>query len=199
VRVVEGGEIMHIITCISEGMRVPGFKAFNILGGIATVYRPCIDVFNENPRKCENINWLKDNWYLYRVFNPLDYNEKFRKNIISFSYKDESIIDMVKYSLDITQKIILPTIDKIINLNSCIEYFDKTNKPRSSMLKPLNVNDFIKASYDEGLLYVKTGNLSVGFYDKVYQNPDLYAKYMTELERRKEANTETLRSYGLEL
>ena len=35
--------------------------------------------------------------------------------------------------------------------------------------------------------------------DEIFKTPELYKKYTKELERRKIENTETLRSYGLDL
>ena len=55
VRVVPGGEIIHIISYMEEWCPDRGKKAFNVIGGIATVYRHKIDL-GVSPK--DNCDWL---------------------------------------------------------------------------------------------------------------------------------------------
>ncbi len=56
VRVVNG-EILHIITCRNEWCIEKECKAFVVLGGIATIYRPAINLTNTPKR---NKDWLPE-------------------------------------------------------------------------------------------------------------------------------------------
>ncbi|MCL2020395.1 MAG: hypothetical protein FWG70_11675 [Oscillospiraceae bacterium] len=197
VRVVEGGEILHIITYREEGLNRIGYISFNILGGVATVYRPSLADLEKSPSV--NINWLKGNLELYEKSKSLNNKYDFSfDDLYMFHYKEETIVESVKHSLEITKKIMLPSLDAVIDLNSCIKYLE-TVKPHLGIGRPIDINRFITLSYDEGLLYVKTNNLDVGFYDKVYYDPELYSKYINELERRKATNTEILKSFGFNI
>lgn len=227
VRVVEGGEIIHIITFINEPMRYPWQKEFCIFGGVATVYRQKIDL-SISPK--DNSGWLRDNSELYVKSNPFGFDPNFRKSIYSFSYEaddDKSMVDAVKYSLEITKKIMLPIFDKATDLNACIDYFNKFS-PTMGLYD--DKEDFGGEKcvnfYDEGFLYIKTNdqdgvrkkmeerremiayNIEMerfGYTQKDIEkvsemDTELYAtKVLDVLERRKLTNTEVLRSYGLDL
>jgi len=188
-----GGEILHIITYYNVPTGRKGYKEFNVLGGVATLYRPRIDL-GISPRN--NSSWLISNWQIYTALNPIKMKSEFGKSIFSFPYKEDSVDESVKHSLKITREFILPILDETHELNSCIEYFNRFN---ICLGKPSDLNYFINAPHYEGLLYVKTANLDIGFFDKVYREPELYTKYMMELERRRIANISILRSYGLNI
>ncbi|HHX56610.1 MAG TPA: hypothetical protein GX710_01175, partial [Clostridiales bacterium] len=241
VRVVEGGEIIHVITYRNEGVDSFGFRVFNILGGIATVSRQNIDLTLPPIR---NLNWFSDNSGLYLRSNPSDFDPEFRKQIDHFAYVVESkkmMIESLNDSLETTKKIMLPIFDQVTDLNACIDFFNKFHPGMLSINVKTEFGDkYIGSTYNEGFLYIKLGRekyiekkeqhrlqcfaveaknrsyspntikqLQETFwgtqedrfaaYNKIFDDTDWIAKALAELERRKVANTETLRSYGLNL
>lgn len=145
VRVVND-EIIHIITYRTDRPDNITKSAFNILGGVATVYRDNIDL-SKNPF-CENIDWLKDNWWLYAV-SGLDYDADFSEKIFKFSFEKENQEEMfsqLQYAFEVTSKILLPIISKAIDIDSCLNYLLITG----------NVNGFDE--HGEGMLFLKTPN-----------------------------------------
>ncbi|MCL1824086.1 MAG: hypothetical protein FWG44_07780, partial [Oscillospiraceae bacterium] len=87
-----GDEIIHIITIRNESTGKPGYKAFNILGGVATVYRQRISL-DYNPQ--ENNNWLKGNLGFYSISNQFNYNPTMFDKLYRFSYNEEIMFDVV--------------------------------------------------------------------------------------------------------
>lgn len=136
------------------------------------------------------------------------------------------MIKGVEYSLEVTKDIMLPMLDKITDFEACIEHqkvigmninFYEYDDESFGNQNPSNF-------YNKGLLLIKTNNRDyfkrkmktflaerdekdvdcawskqILLSDNIYNNPELYAKALAELERRKTANTKILRSYGLNL
>ncbi|MDR1674308.1 MAG: hypothetical protein LBR54_02520 [Oscillospiraceae bacterium] len=243
VRVVPGGEIIHVITYRNEWCFDSGFKAFDILGGVATVYRQSIDL---TWTPSDNVNWFSSNWFFYSQSNPWNDDpesefRKFRKSIYRFPYladNEESLLYAVEYSLRISENIILPILDKATTLDACVDYFYRFNLHMSIYDDENLGNDNPNNYCNEGLLLIKTNNkegvikalegyissiayqlkrgngelfrFTQEFYNEELKkleklklektfNPKMFTKELAELERRKAANTETLRSYGLDL
>jgi hypothetical protein len=219
VRVVEGGEIIHVITFRNERAGAPNYKAFDILGGVATVYRQKIDL-TINPM--DNLGWLSNVSNFYSKPNT-NFDREFWRIIRKFPYRaddDELLIDTLKYSLELTEKFMLPIFDKATNLNDCIEYFRKFG-PSMNLYNDGNFGNSNPNHYCyEGLLYIKTNNQElkkkwgkileektideakikqVSSLYEFFNDPELHAQTLDELERRKKVNTEILRSYGLEI
>lgn len=232
-----GDEIIHIITYRNVQCTTKGYKEFVIDGGVATVYRQSIDLTRDI-----NSNWFRSNAAIYGWLHPFDCDYEYRKSIFTFTYKaddEDSLLCEVKHSLEVTAKIMLPTLNEVTTLEACIEYHHKLNMSMNIYddedFGNKNGNNF----YNEGLLYIKTNNhddfkektkkslarlahrietgMIGGSYehiseryeesrlcqvtrrDNIYNNPELYAKALAELERRKLVNTETLRSYGFNI
>ncbi len=152
VRVVPGGEIIHVITYVNEETGLRDRKAFNIHGGIATVYRRRID-FSTTPR--DNKRWLEP---LY-IFSHKLFFEKNSGNdhesIVRFEYaveddetrkikqiirdngmsvpswfkldfdEAEEMQSAVKRAFEETKRVILPMLNPVTTLESCIDYFYK--------------------------------------------------------------------------
>ncbi|MCL2086904.1 MAG: hypothetical protein FWH05_04835 [Oscillospiraceae bacterium] len=149
VRVVEGGEIIHVITIRNEWTGEHYYKAFNIMGGVATVYRREISL-NLAPK--DNSNWLKCNHKFYLTLNPFDDDKD--SVVTKFTYDEKTMVDVVRDSLEVTRKFMLPQIGSATDINSCIEYFHKLGLP-------MNFYDDgnFKMTFDnEGFLYIKTSN-----------------------------------------
>ena len=232
VRVVPGGEIVHIITYRTESDLLPGEKHFNILGGVATVYKDDIDL-TQDPF-VENIEWLLDNRHLLYLCFEDECDREFEKSIFKFSYicdDENSLLSEMYRALDTTKQVMLPAISKAVDIDTCIVYLLQIHK---------------LAGFDEwgeGLLYLKTPNYAEiievdtkrwheinkhnlekqkpGYSQEEYEQqcrrgdeviereitaikeilttPELLKKYMEEMERRKAANLEIFRSYGLDI
>ena len=61
-------EIIHVITYISTTSSVPGKKAFEVYGGVASIYRDTID-FSINPRN--NTLWMCSNFAIFKHDHPI--------------------------------------------------------------------------------------------------------------------------------
>jgi len=258
-----GDEILHIVTYTNPD------KHFDIRGGVATVFRKRLSL-DESPSY--NINWLKGIIDFFNKSTPIDDNPKYSSDDLrEFYYSEETkynlygeiiqmpnfhgtIIDVVEHTSKLTEEIIVPILNKVIDIDSCIEYFHKFG-----LLMHIydDVEDFFNKDdynfYNEGLLYIKSGNrdlfiksieLSIEtqlarttcsiekgrsrfeqayieyhekeimnfenerpqriaryneIFDRLFKNSGWYTKALSELERRKAANIEILRSYGLNI
>jgi hypothetical protein len=192
------------------------------MGGVATVYRHSINL-TLSPK--HNSNWLRGNYWIYSHSNPIDYDDDFCNSIYRFSYRkdnDESMMEGVKYALEVTKNIMLPILDKITSLEACIEYQDVIGMKIYLYDDENFGNDIRNNFYNEGLLLIKTNNhnyfikkLEIFLAEKDKKDTEcawskltlvsdniftkLYDKALAELERRKIVNIEVLRSYGLSL
>ena len=239
VRVV-GNEILHVVAFRNEWCPEPGYKDFSIRGGVATVYRKSID-FSCGVR--DNSNWLWGLRDYYVKSNPAGYDDYWKK-LTAFHYQiddEKCLYHKMEHALKETERILLPLLDRVSDLDACIEFLRVYNSTSLYMSK---YNEDYTFGYEddnedcnESLLYIQTDNhdnlvqkfnelLAVtakaiengksGYRpyeiekkayeewrvtrrDNIYNTPKLYEKIMEELERRKKANTETLRSYGIDL
>jgi len=233
-----GDEIIHVITCMKKPVPTPGCKEFTILGGIATVYRQNITL-DWSP--LENSNWFSEIMNFYINNNSFNINDEVRKSLDSFLFDEDIIVNEMKRSLKVTEKHILPLLNDVITLNSCIDFFYKYIPGITYIRSNEKLNyEYPKNTDGEGLLYIKTNyrgdfkeriqsyvsnfeyayktgiftketyekqckDIKEGYIeqktrcDKIFNNPELYSRCMAELDRRKAANIETLRSYGLDI
>jgi len=220
VRVVPGGEIIHIIAIRSTTATHIGKKAFDILIGAATVYRRKIDL---SVAPTENINWLKpvDDYYIRS--HRLNVEMKIAEQLHPFQYLMKNQDDMLRelnFSLDMTIKYVLPILNNANTLMECMTFFDKfagkicTNSFTSEYRFDLSLE------YDEGMLYIKTDdqvlkerlkcNIENEELEKrvreraaiiysYFADPKVNKLALEELEKRKALNIEILRSYGLDV
>jgi len=185
-----------------------------IKGGVATVYRSEIDL-THNPRR---ENWLTTNCsiYIYRLEHNLEKLDVELKNQLYYHPSAPAdILDEMEYQLTLTKRFILPALDKAVTIDSCIEHNFEINMSLTLHDDGCFGATYGNSYYSEGMLYFKT-HKSVfekgmgkavsefalkekAFFEKVHNDPDLYSRVQAELERRKAANTEILRSYGLEI
>lgn len=176
VRVVND-EILHILTYRELRTRKTGYKSFEILGGVVSLYRRTID-FTKSP-EC----WLKNNHHYYCSLNPeiddvmesavqyvcdvwgksMDWFVRteslegaFSKSIVHFLYKSDDIYGM-KNAFNVTQNVMLPIFDEAINLNNCIEHFYKLGTPMDICCDLEEFNTEPHYYYSEGLLLIKIG------------------------------------------
>jgi len=149
-----GDEIIHVITYTTR----PGkreYKAFTVLGGVATVYRNRID-FEKTPR--ENLIWLHGNLTIQRKLKVLHDDGDLFSKLYHFYYKDETVIDAVIYALEMTEQLLLPALSSVIDLNTCVKYLLNVQAgiSLSTCFKKNFDNNNPNYAHNEGLLYVKT-------------------------------------------
>jgi len=191
-----GDEILHVVTYTKEWSGADGIREFSVRGGVATVYGQNIDL-TCSPR--ENSNWLGAVSRFYIMLKS-SIDENLRKSIHEFSYKEddaESMIREVKRSFDMTKQFVLPILDAATDLKSCIEYFHVFHPGY------LRLNDNLNYC-KEGFLLILTNNRD----DYIERMEKAFARTAQLMKEGKiglsqkdfEAkNTESLRSYGLEL
>ncbi len=182
VRVV-GDEIVHIISYEVRPTRTSGYKEYMIDGGIATVYRYQIDLDNA-PR--DNSQWLRDNLSLYRKSDPFGEKPDRFDELYTFSYKaddEEAMLSSVRHSFKITEEIMLPIFNQVMDLKTCMNYF---NMYSPSLLFLYNEEDFQGKynKYNEGLLNLKVYSI------------DGYIKNKENQRKRYKERTEHLISIG---
>ncbi len=242
VRVV-GNEILHVVAFKNEWCGEPGYKEFGVYGGVGTVYRKIFD-FSCGVR--DNISWLCNLRDYYTKSNPADFDD-YWKELTFFRFQmdnEESLYRKMKHALKETERIMLPVLDQVSDLDACIEFLRVYNSTSLYMSKYDEDYTFgyedDNEDCNESLLYIQTDNhdnlvqkfnellavtakaiengksgyrpyeiekkayeewrvRTVTRRDNIYNTPKLYEKIMEELERRKKANTETLRSYGIDL
>ncbi len=170
------GELLQIVTYREKAKRKDGYKTFEVLGGIVSLYRRTID-FTKSPEL-----WLKSNHYYYSKWDAelnndvkkqaikMGYSmsenqtipveaceEAFKKSIISFVCKTDdnvSLLNGMKNAFDVTAHIMIPIFDQVNTYNSCIDFLYKYY---SGWLELAELDEFIendRYSVSEGLLLI---------------------------------------------
>lgn len=162
VRVV-AGEILQVIAYRPE-MGIPyESKGFDILAGVATVYRPSNIDFSCTPRG--NLNWIRPIRYYYSEFHVIDFpKDEIWDSLCTFEYRiddEDSMRHELERALEETKKHVLPVFGKIENLEDCIDFMRVFGAPDLDIPTYDSEKDtFVPANcpYNEGLLYIKTNN-----------------------------------------
>ena len=218
VRVIPGGEIIHVITCEESLCSYPRARKFDIVGGIATVYRHRIDL--DYSSKHNNI-WLNPIGTFYaRTVLKSEYNQQTFESLDGIKYKENdnlSLLNAMNRALEFANKYMLPYLNRAVDLKSSLNYIKVLRQKCSTnnFSYPLNFEGC--GHHDEGFLHIKTENevLTNTLKGKIdgtilcdeqsrQKAAEKYAFFtdpevLTELERRKAANTEILRSCGLDI
>lgn len=214
VRVVTD-EIIHVISYYNDKKCYDRDHDYiQIKGGVATVYRPEIDL-THNPRY---ENWLTTNCsiYIYRLehnFEKLDVELK--RQLYNYPSLPNENLKAMEYQLALTKRFILSALDKAVTIDSCIEHDFEIRMSLTLYDDGSFGTTEGNGYYDEGMLYFKTDrsvyenrtrnavNEGVlrrrAYFERVHNDPELYNAVQAELEHRKAANTEILRSYGLDI
>lgn len=124
-----GDEIVHVITYTNYPSLKDGYKEFSVFGGVATVYRPRINL-DETPRN--NTNWFDSNIGFYRKSDFYDEQKDMFHEWYTFSYEtgnEESMIESVKKSFCVTEQVMLPILDKVDSLKSARDFFRQFSSP----------------------------------------------------------------------
>ena len=152
VRVIND-EVVHMLTISSRPTPYRETKAFAIYGGIATTYRHNINF--ERP-VTRNWNWFVSNDELYCKDHPYEDYTKIREKWIDFTYRtddEESMIEMLRYSLEVTKEVMIPVFEEVNSLESSYNFFEKYD---ASMLN-VHVGEkngilYSSFEYGEGML-----------------------------------------------
>lgn len=222
IRVTPGGEILHVIAFYEDKKAVTHDNkiAFDIMGGIATVYRREL-TFSKNVRT--NLNWMRSNGWIMANYKRLMPEYEFSQMILRDDYRfycertPEAITNEIQHALEITKQILLPLMDQIVNIEACIKYRHILGMTMHTYYaEPANNfgNDRPNDFYNEGLLYFlldpyifrsanpfPSGEFELKCYEafeKIQNDHNLLERVKEELKRRKSQNIESLLSYGID-
>ena len=174
VRIINN-EIIHVITYRTKSVRKTGYSHFEVLGGVLSFYRPKID-FDDHPE-----NWLKGNFFYYCRNNELiiddelkeeiidfncniwnrkrfpfknlqELNKSFTENILSFQCDNNNPLFGMQIACKVTQSIIIPIIDKVNTLASCIDFWYKYNDKYLMLCELESFNR--KCFFSDGLILI---------------------------------------------
>lgn len=121
-----GNEIIHVITVAPSFSSKQFHRCYEVYAGVATVYRPRINM-EKTPRS--SFIWLINNLLIYKHTHFFSYTPD-EADTYRFYYKsdnEESLIKSVKESVPITERVILPELNKVTDLNSCIDFLKEYN------------------------------------------------------------------------
>lgn len=218
VRVVSGGEIIHAVTCVFSSDSWHNARRFDIVGGIATVYRYRIEL-DRNSKY--NSTWLNTIGEFYaRTAARSEYSQTEFESLNSFRYDEDdnlSLYNAMKRSLEAAKKYMLPYLDRAIDLKSSLNCITTLKQECSTNNFAYPFNFQFCSSHDEGFLYIKTNDEAMVNALKRKLDGTAHCDEQTrrraaekytfmtdpevleEIERRKTQNTGILRSYGLSL
>ena len=188
VRVVPGGEIIHVITIISEQGLTRSEKAFKIRGGVATIYRGKIDL-TINPR---NSNWFieitdayskthqfENNFEMFKKLNRFIYvtnnHHSMTETLVNaLGYTKQSMAEALVDALGYTKQFLLPVLDNVTTLSECADFY--------WLFHPMILSIY----YDKDWGMAKDLGQSEGLMlFKIYNTRDYEAKSMEGIERFK--------------
>ena len=116
-------EIIHVITCHSTRSFEYGYHKFEILAGVATVYRKQL---NLGDSLIYHLNWLYNTSKFYNMAaqgTDVDGSDEIPAE---FSYQEQdesSMYNEMQHALEIVTQITMPVLNGVVDLQSCIEYF----------------------------------------------------------------------------
>lgn len=162
VRVV-GNEMIQVIACRPKMADIPKeYKGFDVLAGMATVYRPEIDL-SCSPR--ENQNWIQPIRYYYSEFHVIDFpKDEIWESLCTFEYRiddEDSLRRELERALEETKKHVIPVFHGIETLEDCIDFMRVFGAPDLDIpTYDLEKDTFVPTNspYNEGLLYIRTNN-----------------------------------------
>ena len=147
-----GDEIIHIITYRPVNAYNFSHKEYEIYGGIATVYRANIDL-DKTPR--DNAVWLSKLYHFYRRCNDVSEKKRYQE-IGLFSYEkdnEQAMAKSIEYSLEVTEKYVIPRLDKITNVREGVDFFKEYDTTLLTIKRNFGKGQS-SYEYNEGLLNV---------------------------------------------
>ena len=173
VRVVPGGEIIQVIAVqkAHSYFHVMKREGFDILSGVATVYRPEIDL-SLSPRY--HTRWLHSISYTYCRVGDHNFGSDLYKKLCELSYIiDDPIsqLEEMRFALEQVKNIVLPEFNKIVDYDTFTRYCIMVHDWLSMECHfeavrggELNPNDV----YSEGLILFKVKDYP-GFVDRLME------------------------------
>lgn len=104
------------------GLNKQSNNIFNIISGIATIYRSEIDL-NCSPKM--NANWMLGVSEFYKRAHKYDYDPDYRKTIMRFGFcqsENQEIIRSLEIALQAVKEWVLSAFDKIKSIDDVIDY-----------------------------------------------------------------------------
>lgn len=224
VRVVNE-DILHIITYRKEWGCNNDWKVFDIEGGIATLYRNRLDL-DKTPRDMHWLTsnfYIYGNTNEWNDDPESDFR-KFRESIYEFTCDTRKmpLTEAFEYALEITRQIMLPYFEKFTDLETCVK-----NSHTAQIRMSLNEigpecdfgNNIPGREPDEGILYfivspdicrtrykqwIENNHNDefqikcLKYFEDIISDSAKMKLMRDEIERRKNANIEILRSYGID-
>ena len=160
------------------GLKKEKENIFNIIAGIATIYRPEIDL-NCSPRM--NCNWLIGVSEIYQRCHSYDHDKQYRNSIMHFgfrSFENENIINAFKIALGEVEKWVLPEFEKMQTLYDVIDYLITVYIPGLDVFGP-DVQFYRHVDDRDGLLCFELDD-PYEIADKRAENSFKQASYMAE-------------------
>ena len=130
---VVNNEIVHVITFSTRPKERDGYKEYAVYGGVATVYRHCI---NFNIPVTQNYNWIYSNGEFYSKAHPYEDNREIRRKWYTFSYREndeESLLESLRYALEVTEEVMLPILESADTMEHCYDYYENYDMPALSL------------------------------------------------------------------
>ncbi len=121
---VVGNEIVHIISYSTRPSLKWGYKGYTVVGGVATVYRPKI---NLDITTRDNFNWMDSSFGFYSMTDPYGEKPNRADELYTFYYKEgdeASMQESVRKTFESTEEIMLSTFEKVTDLKTCMEYLN---------------------------------------------------------------------------
>lgn len=121
---VVGNEIVHIISYSTRPSLKWGYKGYTVVGGVATVYRPKI---NLDITTRDNFNWMDSSFGFYSRTDPYGEKPNRADELYTFYYKEgdeASMQESIRKTFESTEEIMLPTFEKVTDLKTCMEYLN---------------------------------------------------------------------------
>ncbi len=148
VRVVDG-EIIQVITIKHEEALDNGYKAFNIYGGVASVYRMQIDL--KSPP-------LSNKAWMFSCFCPKEHrHHDFECDFSYPEHDDNALLHMMEIACLVMKQNILPTLNAVCTLEKVVSYYSKSYGFLLTLTEPLDFQNANTQDVDnEGLLLIKT-------------------------------------------
>lgn len=220
IRAVPGGEIIHVLSYYADKHTITthGEKVFNIVGGVATVYRREFD-FSKSPT---TQNWMRDNRWISANYQQLSPDHEDPGDTVCSDYRfickpeAAAMTNEIRRAMELTTHILVPLMDQITDLEACIRYRHLIGMSMHTYYADPAENFGNHAAndyYNEGLLYFTVNpdffrtaypdpqgefeEKCTAVFEKIQKDPALLEQVNAELARRKIRNTETLHSFGI--
>lgn len=228
VRVI-GNEIIHVITFVTNST-APGLKSFEICGDVRSIYNSS-NYFSKKPEDAYRESYFDlSNFkvYSYRLHHE-DYDYDYQREISRFLCNDDnaSIINKMNEALETSQKLLLPFIDSINNIDELYKYLLQYHPSALDNRKELlhlkvdkyaeyinNLNIISKEIYRKCVELHREGYTKeklekrldrakvvypnwINDVAKIWKMPELYTEYKKEEEDAKEETIIVLKKFGI--